>query len=424
MSIVDLIGRQRRDLVLSIRDYHTCCRESRRQVQNGRMRFGNFMAPFHPVGQNPTLAIERDLKLIAAMDDLGFQEAWIGEHHSAGFEIIASPEVFIAVAAERTKHIRLGTGVSSLPYHNPLMLADRMVLLDHLTRGRVMLGCGPGQLTSDAHMLGIPADEQRPRMEQSLEAIMRLLRGEIVTMHTAGFTLKDARLQLKPYSDPCFDVAVAASFSPTGPRGAGKHGIGMLSIAATAKQGMDLLAHHWATWEEVARTTATSPTARNGALSARCTLPRLANKLSVTSNTASRSSRAISSHILPAGPVQGDTAAEIVANNRESGFAVIGTPEDAVAKIEELVEASNGGFGAFLLFDHDWAPPAAKLKSYELFAQYVIPHFTGQLDGTGRLGRLGHRQRDRVRRPCVARHRQSDRGPCRGTSGTSCHVDQ
>ena len=221
-------------------------------VQNERMRFGNFMAPFHPVGQNPTLAIERDLDLIVAMDRLGFDEAWIGEHHSAGFEIIASPEVFIGVAAERTKHIKLGTGVSSLPYHNPLMLADRMVLLDHLTRGRVMLGCGPGQLTSDAHMLGIPADEQRPRMEQSLDAIMRLLRGETVTMHTDGFTLQDARLQLKPYSDPCFDVAVAASFSPTGPRGAGRHGIGMLSIAATAQQGMDLLAQHWKTWEEVA----------------------------------------------------------------------------------------------------------------------------------------------------------------------------
>ena len=139
------------------------------------MRFGNFMAPFHPVGQNPTLAIERDLDLIVAMDRLGFHEAWIGEHHSAGFEIIASPEVVIGVAAERTKHIKLGTGVSSLPYHHPLMLADRMVLLDHLTRGRVMLGCGPGQLTSDAHMLGshcvlqVPIHEHIPERSRSLK---------------------------------------------------------------------------------------------------------------------------------------------------------------------------------------------------------------------------------------------------------------
>ena len=337
------------------------------------------MAPFHPVGQNPTLAIERDLELIVAMDRLGFNEAWIGEHHSAGFEIIASPEVFIAVAAERTKHIKLGTGVSSLPYHHPLMLADRMVLLDHLTRGRVMLGCGPGQLTSDAHMLGIPADEQRPRMEQSLDAIMRLLEGETVTMHTDGFTLRDARLQLTPYSSPCFDVAVAASFSPTGPRGAGQHDIGMLSIAATAKQGMDLLAQHWATWEVAAR--------EHGHIADRSKW-RLVGPMHLA-DTREQAERDVGygiaqfsryfSHILPAGPVQGDTPAEIIANNRASGFAVIGTPEDAIAKIEELVDASNGGFGAFLLFDHDWANPAAKTHSYELFAQYVIPHFTGQL---------------------------------------------
>src|SRR6478752_3888332 len=126
------------------------------------MRFGNFMAPFHPTGQNPTLAIERDLDLVVMMDRLGFDEAWIGEHHSAGFEIIASPEVFIGVAAERTKRIRLGTGVSSLPYHHPLMLADRMVLLDHLTRGRSMLGVGPGALPSDAFMMGIDPVRQRP----------------------------------------------------------------------------------------------------------------------------------------------------------------------------------------------------------------------------------------------------------------------
>jgi len=343
------------------------------------MRFGNFMAPFHPVGQNPTLAIERDLDLIVAMDRLGFAEAWIGEHHSAGFEIISSPEVFIGVAAERTKHIKLGTGVSSLPYHHPLMLADRMVLLDHLTRGRVMLGCGPGQLTSDAHMLGIPADAQRPRMEESLEAITRLLRGETVTMHTDGFTCEDARLQLRPYTEPCFDIAVAASFSPTGPRGAGKHGVGMLSIAATARQGMDLLAQHWKTWEDVAL--------QHGHVADRSKW-RLVGPMHLA-ETREQAERDVEhgivefsqyfKHLLPAGPVQGDTVAEILANNRQSGFAVIGTPEDAVAKIDELVEASQGGFGAFLLFDHDWAPPAAKLKSYELFAQYVMPRFTGQL---------------------------------------------
>src|SRR6266576_1411092 len=126
------------------------------------MRFGIFLAPFHPVGQSPTAALQRDLEMIVRLDELGYDEAWIGEHHSAGYEIIASPEVFIAVAAERTKRLRFGTGVSSLPYHQPLMLTDRMVLLDHLTRGRVMLGVGPCALVTDALMLGIEPNQLRP----------------------------------------------------------------------------------------------------------------------------------------------------------------------------------------------------------------------------------------------------------------------
>ncbi|MDT7774130.1 MAG: limonene 1,2-monooxygenase, partial [Pseudonocardiales bacterium] len=91
-----------------------------------RLRFGIFMAPFHsPVGQDPTSAYERDLDVIKQLDKLGFDEAWIGEHHSCGHETIPDPMIFIAHAANHTRHIRLGTGVVSLPYHNPLWVADR-----------------------------------------------------------------------------------------------------------------------------------------------------------------------------------------------------------------------------------------------------------------------------------------------------------
>ena len=122
-----------------------------------RLRFGTFLAPFHPAGINPTLALQRDLELVEHLDRLGIDEAWIGEHHSAGTEIIASPEIFIAAAAERTKNIKLGTGVTSVSYHNPLWVADRMVLLDHLTRGRTMLGVGPGSLP-----IGLRDDRPEP----------------------------------------------------------------------------------------------------------------------------------------------------------------------------------------------------------------------------------------------------------------------
>src|SRR6266849_557016 len=200
----------------------------------GPQQFGIFLAPFHPCGQNPTLALERDLELLVHLDRLGFDEAWIGEHHSAGYEIIPSPEVFIGVAAERTRHLRLGTGVSSLPYHHPLILADRMVLLDHLTLGRAMFGVGPGALPSDAYMMGIDPLRQREMMDESLETILALLTSdEPITRETDWFTLRDARLQLLPYSRPHMEMAVAATVSPAGPRAAGKYGLGLLSIGAT-----------------------------------------------------------------------------------------------------------------------------------------------------------------------------------------------
>jgi len=174
-----------------------------------RLRFGIFMAPFHPAGENPTLALQRDLALVEHLDRLGYDEAWIGEHHSAGSEIIASPEIFIAAAAERTRHIKLGTGVTSLAYHNPLWVTERMVLLDHLTRGRAMLGVGPGSLPTDSAMLGLNPTDTRELMDVNFDVVMRLLTGdEPISVETPTHKLVDARLHLRPYSEPHMDVAV------------------------------------------------------------------------------------------------------------------------------------------------------------------------------------------------------------------------
>ena len=175
-----------------------------------RLRFGIFMAPFHPAGENPTLALERDLALIEHLDRLGWDEAWIGEHHSAGSELIAAPESFIAAAAERTKWIKLCTGVISLAYHNPLWVADRLMMLDHLTHGRVMGGVGPGSLPSDSSMIGLTPTDTRELLETNLDILVRLLAGETVSAKTPTHELHDAKLQLAPYSDGGVPLAVAA----------------------------------------------------------------------------------------------------------------------------------------------------------------------------------------------------------------------
>jgi limonene 1,2-monooxygenase len=348
---------------------------------NGPLGFGIFLAPFHPTGQNPTLALERDLELLVHLDRLGFDEAWIGEHHSAGYEIIASPEVFIAAAAERTKHIRLGTGVSSLPYHHPLILADRMVLLDHLTRGRLMMGAGPGALPSDAFMMGIDPANQRDMMEQGLEAILLLLRGEgLVNYEADWFTLRDARLQLRPYQRPHFEVAVAAQVSPAGPRAAGRFGCSLLSIGATSQNGFDALGYHWGVMEQRAAEFAT-------------TVDRDKWRLVGPMHIAETKEQAVRDCAfgladwidyftrVAALPLAPDTSsyADIVDAINASGLAVIGTPDDAIAQIRRLAEQSQG-FGTYLLMAHEWADRLQTLRSYELFARYVMPAFQGSAD--------------------------------------------
>jgi limonene 1,2-monooxygenase len=345
------------------------------------MGFGVFLAPFHPAGQNPTLALQRDLELIDRLDELGFDEAWIGEHHSAGAEIIAAPEVFIAAAAERTRRIRLGTGVVSLPYHHPFLVADRMVFLDHLTRGRVMLGVGPGALPSDASMLGIEADRQRTMMEQALEAIVLLLTSDTpVTYEADWFTLHDARLQLHPYQQPCFEVAVAALVSPAGPRAAGRFGTALLSIGATQSGGFDVLANHWRIAEDRAAAHGRTMDRRRWRLVAPVHLAQ--------SDEAARREVAFG---LPAWvdyfrrvaalslAPDTDDSAEMVDALNASGFAVIGTPDAAAAQIQRLVDQS-GGFGTYLLMAHEWADPEATLRSYELFAREVMPRFQGSAE--------------------------------------------
>ncbi len=217
------------------------------------VKTGIFLAPFHPNHENPLLALERDMGLLVHLDKLNYHEAWVGEHHSGGYEIINCPEMFIAGAAERTRHIRLGTGVVSLPYHNPFTLAGRMQQLDYMTRGRAMFGVGPGSLVYDADKMGLPAADQRRKLDESLDVLMELMQGRMVTKKTDWFDLREARLQLKSYSQPMMEMAVASARSPTGALQAGKHGIGMISLGGTSDDALKAHASNWGVYEEAAR---------------------------------------------------------------------------------------------------------------------------------------------------------------------------
>ena len=346
-----------------------------------RMKFGIFMAPFHWLGENPTLAIERDLETVEWLDYLGFDEAWIGEHHSAGWENIASPEIFIAAAAERTKHIRLGTGVTSLPYHHPMMVANRMVQLDHMTRGRVNLGVGPGALVSDAYMLGIDPTTQRQRMDESLGVIKRLLtETEPITHESDWFTLRDARLHLRPYTKPHFPISAAAAQSPSGMVLAGKHGLGVLSVSvvrggAYARNMKDF----WKIAEDTAEEYGN-------------VMDRNEWRLVVHVHLAESKKEAMAQARERAGAYQreyfentlGFQASfdgpqnQIIESMVENGAWCVGTPDDLVEQIHRLDE-SSGGFGGLMIQATEWGTREQVKHIYELIARYVMPQFQGSL---------------------------------------------
>lgn len=340
-------------------------------------KFGVFLGPYHRLGVDPTLAIERDIQLIEHLDRLGFAEAWIGEHHSGGVELIASPELIIAAAAQRTSRIKLGTGVSSLPYHNPFILADRLVQLDHMTRGRMMFGAGPGQLLQDAMMLGIDPPTQRGRMEEALEVMLRLFAGETVTHKTDWFTLNEARLQLRRYSD--FEVAVTGAVSPSGPKLAGRHGTGLLSLAATDPTGIERLAGHWDVVQQEAAESGHTVGREQWRLMGPMYLAETLEQAKKDVAFGMPWLLDYLAHITPTALGSFDSVDKLVDAVNESGRGVVGTPEMAIEQLERLTEKS-GGFGCYLFQGSDYARWAPTLRSYELFAEEVIPHFTGQFE--------------------------------------------
>jgi limonene 1,2-monooxygenase len=346
-----------------------------------RKRFGVFIAPFHSDDESPTEQIHRDFELIDHLDRLGFHEAWIGEHHSAGFEIIGSPELLIAQAAARTRQIRLGTGVVSLPYHNPFMVAARMLQLDHQTRGRAMLGVGPGQLPTDAFMFGIEVAQQRRMMNESLEVVLALLRGETVTRKSDWFDLRDARLQLPPYSDPMLEVAVAGAISPTGARAAGTHGIGLLSLAASLPGAADQLPQHWAVAEEKAAEHGKSVDRRNWRLVVPMHLAETRAQARADMEHGTLKLARYQERLGGGLPAYAHSTDQMLDEWTGNGLVVfgkltLGTPDDMVETIAQL-EKQSGGFGTVLLLAHNCANPAATFKSYELFTRYVIPAVNG-----------------------------------------------
>lgn len=347
------------------------------------LRFGAFLAPHHPIGESPVLQFQSNLEFVEHLEHLGYDEFWCGEHHSTGWEMIASPELFLAAAAERTSRIMLGTGVVSLPYHHPFMVAQRMVQLDHQSRGRAIFGSGPGALPSDAHTFGLDPMVLRDRQDEAMGVIRRLFEGsERFSYEGEWFTLRDAKLQLKPLQKD-MEFAVASIVSPSGMTLAGKHRAGVLSIGSMSKEGIRALPMQWSFAEESAAKHGNTVDRKNW----RIVLSWHIAETREQAREQARDGLMRHNNEYTVGTLAGgegviyktpDEAVDGVAFGDES-TAVIGTPDDLVERIRQMIELT-GGFGVVIGFVHDWANRENTLRSWDLVARHVMPEVNGLLD--------------------------------------------
>ncbi len=348
-----------------------------------RMNFGAFLAPHHPIGEHPMLQFRRDIDLVEHLDRLGYDEFWCGEHHSSGWEMIASPEMFLAAAAERSKRIKLATGVVSLPYHHPFHVAQRIVQLDYMTGGRVIFGSGPGALASDAHTLGVDPMLLRDRQDEAITIIRRLFKGERITTKSDWFQLNDAALQLLPLQED-LPFAVASQISPSGMTLAGKHGIGIISIGSLSNEGLNALPTQWGFAEAAALKHGQTVDRKNWRvlLSWHIAETREKARAEARDGLMRHHNEYITATLQRPGAKPFKTPDEAVDKTAftEGAAATIGTPDDLVKTIKSVIDIS-GGFGTVVGFVHDWANPENTLRSWDMVARYVVPEINGYLAG-------------------------------------------
>ena len=333
------------------------------------------------------LTIRRDVRTIQWLDELGYDEVFIGEHHSGGWEPISSPEIFIAHVAQETESIKLGTGVLSLGYHHPYMnrRAHPPSRPAH-PRGRVMLGLGPGATAPDTPQLGLHPTQLRPRLDEGLGVILRLLKGEEVTHESPGwFALKNASCQLQPYHEDGIPVFVTATSSPGSARVCRKarRRHPLRRVVQVPRPGLKSI------WE-----TASDAAAEHGHTLDRRDY-RVMTRIYVAESR-EQACRDISVGLhefdfeyfsgtlgRPApsyeGPPEG--YADWCVDN---GGALFGTPEEVTEGLKRVWESSDGGFGGILLMGNEFAPPERMRNHYELLARYVMPHFNGAYERPAR----------------------------------------
>jgi alkanesulfonate monooxygenase SsuD/methylene tetrahydromethanopterin reductase-like flavin-dependent oxidoreductase (luciferase family) len=351
-------------------------------------RLGMFVMPIHDPAKPLAQCFDEDLELAVRCEELGFDEFWVGEHHTSTLENIVMPEIFIAKAFGLTQTMRLGPAPVCLQYHHPVHVASRLAFLDHLSHGRLNICFGPGAIPTDMEVYGIDPAESAARIGESVDMILRIwtsdppyqIPGRFWSVNLGKHIDPEMGLGAlhKPLQKPHPPIAVPSISR----RSAG--------IDKAAARGFSLFSHHmipvqvlteqWATYRNAA------------AASGRRTSPanwRVTRNVYVADTTeeARRLARTNSlgrciQYILELtrrGPGwamwkrdASQTDAECNLDYFLDEVLIVGDPPEVCRQLRELRERI-GQFGTLVLVAHDWDDRTRWLRSLELFAQEVVP---------------------------------------------------
>ena len=354
------------------------------------MRFGLFVMPEPFPWSNWTLSYDLKLEEIALADRLGYDEVWVGEHHTGAYENIPAPDIFIAKASAVTRRIGLGTGTINLPYHDPFMVAERLAFLDHLTHGRLIYGFGGGGLVSDKRFFQLDPAEGSPRLLEALEIIETLFgTTDYVNYDGKFWNVDHKRIQVRPYQEhPQFAIAGMSgthNFALCGGRGYSALSIYFTPVTITDNPGMPDLRAQGQALADAASAAGRDPVAARADWRI-CREVYVSDSKNAAMAEIRESLKQSYDYLFKVGlaPLM-KTSANMADSDITFDWMVenipwiIGSPAECVNQIREMHE-EVGGFGTLLFNSREWVTTDRWNRSLEMFARFVAPHFSRRDD--------------------------------------------
>jgi alkanesulfonate monooxygenase SsuD/methylene tetrahydromethanopterin reductase-like flavin-dependent oxidoreductase (luciferase family) len=354
------------------------------------MKLGYFMMPLHHIDRDYHETLAEDIEAIVYCDELGYSEAWVGEHYSSAVEQITSPLMFHANLINRTRRIKLATGVICLPQYHPAVTAGQAAMFDHLSDGRFIMGVGPGGLLSDFELFGVMDQDRMAMMEEALDMILALwtskppyrLHGKYWTIDMKSWTHHDIKLGYvpQPLQQPHPPIAISAMSPNSGSLTfAGRRGYMPVTANFIAPWSA---ATHWGTYCAGAAAGGRTPDPGNWHVARSIFVADTDDEAAAFVTTAESPYDYYFEYLFkifdragfkaPFVANRGDDPEKLTAQALRDACVIHGSPETVAHKLLALRD-QIGHFGTLLYAAHDWTDRAAMKRSIGLMATEVMP---------------------------------------------------